>query len=294
MRRLVSVVCLLVFLFPLAAHAQQPPPSWFFAVIADPQFGMYANDQNFTQETANFEFVVANLNRLHPAFVVVCGDFVNRTGSSAEIAEYKRILKELNSSIPVYNVAGNHDVGNIPSKTLITNYRAGFGMDYYSFEQNGLFGIVLDSSLINSPQGYPAATTAQLAWLNKTLVAPAAEAATQVVVFQHIPYFMHQAGEANSYYNLPLSVRATYLNLLISSGVEWVFSGHLHNVAGGLDGNLTQVVTGAVGMPIGSSGSGLTLVAVNGLELQPVWYCLGGLPNTFDPTHPPAAAACSQ
>jgi hypothetical protein len=75
--------------------------------------------------------------------------------------------------------------------------------------------------------------------------------------------------------------------------VEWVFSGHLHNVAGGLDGNLTQVVTGAVGMPIGSAGSGLTLVAVNGSELHSVWYCLAGLPNTFDPANPPATA-CSR
>jgi 3',5'-cyclic AMP phosphodiesterase CpdA len=293
MRRLISAFSLLVYLFPLAAHAQQPPQSWFFAVLSDPQFGMYTKDQNFIQETANFEFVISSLNRLHPAFVVVCGDFVNRTGSATEIAEYKRILKELSPSIPVYNVAGNHDVGDVPSKSHITNYRASFGKDYYSFERNGLFGIVLDSSLISSPQGYSAATNAQLSWLKTTLANSAAEAATQVVVFQHIPYFTHQAAEADSYYNLPLSTRVTYLNLLISSGVEWVFSGHTHNRAGGLDGNLTQVVTGAVGMPIGSSGSGLTLVAVNGRELHPVWYCLGGLPNNFDPANPPATA-CSR
>ncbi|MGA8532353.1 MAG: metallophosphoesterase [Acidobacteriaceae bacterium] len=293
MRRLLSVLCLLLCLVPLAAHSQTPPHSWFFAVIADPQFGMFANDANFTQETANFEFVVASLNRLHPAFVVVDGDFVNRTGDTAEIAGYKSILKQLDPSIPVYQAPGNHDVGNVPNKTLITNYRASFGSDYYTFEQNGLLGIVLDSSLIGAPQGYPAATGAQLAWLKKTLVSSAAEAAEQVVVFQHIPYFMHTPGEANSYYNLPLSVRGTYLDMIMNAGVEWVFSGHLHNVAGGPDGNLTQVITGAVGMPIGTSGSGLTLVAVNGHELHPVWYCLAGLPNTFDPASPPTTA-CSK
>jgi 3',5'-cyclic AMP phosphodiesterase CpdA len=254
---------------------------------------MYAHDANFAQETANFEFVVANLNRLHPAFVVVCGDFVNRTGSPTEIAEYKRILKELDPTIPVHEVAGNHDVGNVPSPSLIAAYRATFGSDYYTFEQNGLFGIILDSGLIGSPQHDAVATSAQLSWLEKTLTSPAAEAAEQIVVFQHIPYFMHEAGEANSYYNLPLSVRGTYLNLLSNSGVEWVFSGHLHNVAGGPDGNLTQVITGAVGMPIGTSGSGLTLVAVNGHELRPVWYCLAGLPNTFEPGTPPSTA-CSK
>jgi serine/threonine-protein phosphatase CPPED1 len=293
MRRLLSVLCLFLCLVPLAAHSQTPPHSWFFAVIADPQFGMFANDANFTQETANFEFVVASLNRLHPAFVVVDGDFVNRTGDTAEIAGYKSILKQLDPSIPVYQAPGNHDVGNVPSKTLITNYRASFGSDYYTFEQNGLLGIVLDSSLIGAPQGYPAATGAQLAWLKKTLVSSAAEGAEQVVVFQHIPYFMHTPGEANSYYNLPLSVRGTYLDMIMNAGVEWVFSGHLHNVAGGPDGNLTEVITGAVGMPIGTSGSGLTLVAVNGHDLRPVWYCLAGLPNTFDPASPPTTA-CSK
>lgn len=293
MRRLLSALYLSLCLVPLAVHAQTPQRPWFFAVIADPQLGMFANDANFTQETANFEFVVASLNRLHPAFVVVDGDFVNRTGDATEIAGYKSILKQLDPSIPVYQAAGNHDVGNVPSKSNITAYRAGFGWDYYTFEQNGLLGIVLDSSLIGAPQGYPAATDAQLVWLQKTLTGPAAEAAEQVVVFQHIPYFMHTPGEANSYYNLPLSVRGLYLDLLVDAGVEWVFSGHLHNVAGGPDGNLTQVITGAVGMPIGSSGSGFTLVAVNGHELHPVWYCLAGLPNTFDPASPPTTA-CSK
>lgn len=64
-------------------------------------------DQNFAHETANFESVVANLNRLHPRFVVICGDLADRTGDPAEMAECKRILKNLDPSIPVYNVAGN-------------------------------------------------------------------------------------------------------------------------------------------------------------------------------------------
>lgn len=293
MRRLASAVLLLLCLVPLAAHSQTPSQPWFFAVIADPQFGMYTHDANFAQEATNFQFVVANLNRLHPAFVVVDGDFVNRTGDPAEISAYKSILKQLDPAIPVYPVAGNHDVGNVPTRSLLASYRANFGHDRYTFEQNGLLGIVLNSSLIAAPQGYPAAASAQLAWLKKTLTSPAAEAAEQVVVFQHIPYFMHMAGEPDSYYNLPLAERGTYLNLLMNSGVEWVFSGHLHNLAGGPDGNLTQVITGAVGMPIGNSGSGFTLVAVDGHQLHPTWYCLAGLPGTFDPSNPPKTA-CSQ
>src|ERR1700751_674411 len=123
-----------------AARAEEP---WFFAVISDPQFGMYAKDSNFAQETANFEFAVANLNRLRPRFIVVCGDLVNRQGDADEIAEYKRILKEVDPSIPVYNVAGNHDVGNVPTPESLARYRRNFGEDYYTFSFGDFEGIVL-------------------------------------------------------------------------------------------------------------------------------------------------------
>jgi hypothetical protein len=51
-----------------------------FIQLSDPQLGMYAQDANSSEEEANLGFVVANLNRLKPAFVVVCGDLVNKGG----------------------------------------------------------------------------------------------------------------------------------------------------------------------------------------------------------------------
>lgn len=110
MSRLLLIIFFIVILLPATAESQQP---WFFAVLSDPQMGMYAKDKNFTQETVNFKFAIANLNRLHPLFVVICGDLVNRTGDPA-------------------SVAGNHDVGNVPtpssagyqiSLTFITQHR---------------------------------------------------------------------------------------------------------------------------------------------------------------------------
>ena len=73
---------------------------------------MYTNNQDFSQETANFEFAIANANRLRPAFVVVTGDLVNKPADAQQLAEYKRIAKQkLDSTIPLYSVPGNHDVG---------------------------------------------------------------------------------------------------------------------------------------------------------------------------------------
>jgi serine/threonine-protein phosphatase CPPED1 len=111
------------------APAQEP----FFLQMADPQFGMYTNNVGFAQETANLEFAIATANRLHPAFVVMAGDLVNKSGDPAQVAEYLRVTHLLNPAIPLYNVAGNHDVGNSPTAASLEAYRKIFGKDYYTF-----------------------------------------------------------------------------------------------------------------------------------------------------------------
>jgi 3',5'-cyclic AMP phosphodiesterase CpdA len=262
-------------------------------VLADPQFGMYAKDQNFAQETANFEFAIANLNRLHPRFVVICGDLVNRTGDPKEIAEYKRVLKELDPSIPVYNVAGNHDVGNVPTSAALEGFHSAFGPDYYTFSAGEIFGIVLDSNLISSPESDPEAAKQQEEWLEKTLASARSTPNQQIVVFQHIPYFIQNVGEPEGYFNIRQPARGKYLDLLEKAGVRYVFSGHYHRNGIGADGALTQIVTGAVGMPLGQSSSGFRIVNVAGQKLDSTWFCFGGIPNQIDPQHP-ASTSCPQ
>jgi serine/threonine-protein phosphatase CPPED1 len=272
--------------FAIALSSAQSAP-WFFAILSDPQMGMYAHDRDFAQETANLEFAVANLNRLHPQFVVVCGDLVNRTGDAAEIAEYKRILQKLDPSIPVYNVPGNHDVGNVPTPASIQAYRAAFGKGFYSFTDGPVFGIVLDSNLISAPEKSSDFARRQRQWLADTL--KNAPAGRQIIVFQHIPYFLHDPAEKDQYFNIPAAERSDYLDLLINSGVRYVFAGHYHRNAGGTDGPLTEVVTGAVGMPIGDSVSGLRLVSVRNGAIDSRWYCLGDIPNQVSgPGLPPS------
>src|SRR4051794_25144969 len=97
----------------LALQAQAADP--FFIQASDPQFGMFSADKDIAQETANWTYAVANINRLHPAFLIVTGDLVNKSEDQTQIAEYKRINKELDPSIHLYSVPGNHDVGNDPT-----------------------------------------------------------------------------------------------------------------------------------------------------------------------------------
>lgn len=287
---LILLIVLLPSQLPVAAESQPP---WFFAVLSDPQFGMYAKDQNFTQETANFEFAITNLNRLHPRFVVICGDLVNRTGDAAEITEYKRILKELDPSIPAFSVAGNHDVGNVPTPVLLDRFHAAIGPDYYTFSQDGILGIVLDSNLIRSPEGDLDAAQQQEQWLKTTLANAELNHKQQIVVFQHIPYFVHTADEADDYFNIPQPARRRYLDLLENAGIRYVFAGHTHKSSIGTDGPITEILTGAVGMPLGQSLSGFRIVTVTGQRFDSTWFCFGGIPNQFDPQKP-VASPCLQ
>src|ERR1043166_4149724 len=103
--RTIAIACLAAGIVPAA----EP---FSFIQMSDPQFGMYTENKSFEHETANFEFAVAAANRLHPKFVVVTGDLINQPGNAAQAAEYLRIAARLDPGIRLFNVPGNHDVGN--------------------------------------------------------------------------------------------------------------------------------------------------------------------------------------
>ena len=79
----------LILLLFWAGLAQAAPTSYFFLQFSDPQFGMYEENRGFAQETANLEFAVATANRLHPAFVVITGDLINRAGDAGQAADHE-------------------------------------------------------------------------------------------------------------------------------------------------------------------------------------------------------------
>ncbi len=259
-----------------------PAADFFFLHMSDPQFGMYTADRDFVQETANFEFAIANANRLKPAFVVVSGDLVNRAGDAAQSAEYLRVAGKLDRSIPLHNVAGNHDVGNQPTAASLAFYRERFGRDYYSFRHKDFVGLVLDSSLIQHPDQASEEAARQEQWLKSELEKVKREGARRVVVFQHIPFFLEKADEPDQYFNIPRPARAKYLELLARYGVEYVFAGHYHRNAYGESPAVHIVTTGPVGKPLGPDPSGLRVVVVRDSVIESRYYGLGNIPNTVD------------
>lgn len=253
---------------------------FFFAQASDPQFGMYAQNRDFAQETANWEFVIANVNRLRPAFLVVTGDLTDKTGDANEIAEYKRINRKLDPAIHLYGAPGNHDLANEPTPETLAAWRRNFGPDYYSFREGPVYGIVLDSSLFKAPGRVADEAARQEKWLEDEL-RKAKEASAMPVVFQHIPFFLEHEDEPDQYFNIPLATRHRILELLRGYGVRYVFAGHYHRNAFGQAGSLQMITSGPAGMPIGPDPSGFRIAEVTGGAIEQQYFGLGSLPNAY-------------
>ncbi len=275
-RKCALLFVLVVFcIIPLAG--QEKP--YYFMMITDVQLGMYGADKDFVRETANYEFAVATVNRLKPSFVIILGDLVNKAGDAEQIREFKRISAKIDPSITVYNLPGNHDVARQPTPESLEAYRKNFGPDYYSFKAGPVYGIVLNSTLIHSPQKAQDEYEKQLLWLKRELETAKASGAGQVIVFQHHPYFEKDAQEPDGVWNLPLERRQLFLSLLHQYGVRYVFAGHIHKNSMAKDGDLEMTATGPMSMPFGDDGSGLRLAEVTAAGVRTAYYDLGRLPD---------------
>ncbi len=254
--------------------------------MADPQLGMFGsplwlalfgatwNDDDFAADAKLFEMAIAHANRLEPEFVVICGDLVNRVGHAGQIAEFQRIASTLSPSVPLYLVAGNHDVENRPTEESLRAYRETFGLDWYSFRHGAVYGIVLNSQLIDAPGDVPHEAERQLAWLREELTRAASSGAEHVLVFQHQSFFLEEPEEADQYFNIERESRAMYLDLLKSAGVEAVFAGHYHRNAHGRDGPLEMITTGPVGRPLGDDPSGFRIVAITRAGIRHEYFAI--------------------
>lgn len=282
---LVLIILLLIVSVPTLAVAGQNEQPFFFFVLADPQFGMYTNNKGFARETKNFETVIAAANRLHPAFVIVCGDLVNQPGNAAEIEGFQAVARKLDSSIPLYPVAGNHDVGNAPTPASLRAYRKIFGRDYYTFRVHGMEGLVLDSQLVKDASHDPAAAEAQEKWLHARLARARKQHVKLLVVFQHIPWFLREIREKNGYFNIPTETRIEHLNLLHRFGVRYVFAGHYHQNAHGTYRGVKVMTIGPVGKPLGNDPSGFEIVTVKNNKLSYQYVPLNSAGTVTKPVH---------
>lgn len=281
------VLAALLFLLAALVPAQVAEP-FFFIQASDSQFGYSARSlTDFRQETANFEFLIATANRLRPAFVVVTGDLVNRASNPGQVAEYLRIAAKLDKSIPLYNVPGNHDIGDVVAPDHLANYRKSFGPDYYTFRHGGMAFFVLNSCILSNPQRVPGELDKQNDWSRAELEKARRDGIRRMIVFQHHPWFLSSADEEDMYNNIAKERRKVYLGLFREYGVSHVFAGHLHRNVVAKDAGIEMVVTGAIGQPRGKDHSGFRVVIVRPDSVEHHYYVMGVVPNRIEFTERP-------
>ena len=212
---------------------------FFFVLMSDPQFGMFAAFSGLGDETVEgfrrrglnvgkspkvagvdretklYERAIARTNELKPSFVVVCGDMVHDADDLTQLRELQRISDKLSDQIPIYWVAGNRDVGTTPTRESLQRYRGRFGKDYYSFDHGGSRFIVLNSSVILDPSSVPREWERQLDFLMADLEDARGKGCAHVVVFAHHPLFLKWIGR------IPLRSDLTLVCRLLLSHGGW-------------------------------------------------------------------------
>lgn len=86
--------------------------------------------------------------------------------------------------------------------------------------QGDVYGIVLNSQLIDAPEEVPGEARDQLTWLREELVRAESCGARHRLVFQHQSYFLEDPDEPDQHFNIDTESQAVYLGLLKKAGVE--------------------------------------------------------------------------
>jgi len=194
-----------------------------FVICADTQFGILMDgipmkEPNWDTEVDLSRRAVEKINAMKPKplFVCVCGDLVDTESSfSSATASWKKIMRkwehevimdqqnrdwkkvwaQLDPSIALVCLCGNHDVGNRPTEASIDVFRESFGDEYLSFWANGTYNICINNVLFFDPTGAPKMFEEQLDWLQDRLEYATKEKAKQIFVFGHYPWFLYHEDE---------------------------------------------------------------------------------------------------
>ena len=189
---------------------------------------------------ARSAYVVRELNRLAPDFVVHLGDITHpEPGTPAYEDSADRFHKVYEAlECPLHLVAGNHDIGEkafvgaplpqqqmqtIVSDEMIAEYERHFQPQYYSFEHQDCLFLVMNGMIVNSGLD---CEIQQREWLEALLEA---NPGRRVFLFSHYPAYLSRPDETDHYDATDEPGRSWLLGVLERYQVEAFYAGHVHN-----------------------------------------------------------------
>lgn len=259
---------------------------FFFIQMADCQLGFFEDNKSWDQEIALLDKAVDHINRLHPKFVVLCGDLTHayprEPMHDQQVIDFKKAVSKIDKDIPLVCLCGNHDIGNCPDRSTIAIYEADFGSHYLSFWVGGVQSIVLNSTLIWDPSNAQDLYEEQLDWFKKQLqVRIDGKAPVHRIVFAHHPWFINAFDEDDWYFVMPKARRIPFLNLMKDAKVSVCFCGHYHRNALADYEGMPVITTSAIGKQLGSDVSGFRIVKVFDEDIEHEYFSLEDMPKSI-------------
>lgn len=272
MKRLILTA--VVVLAAFVAQAQERTP--FFVQIADPQLGFITKSDDFSPEQERMERIIAKVNQLQPDFVVFAGDLVHRPTDEARAA-FDELCKKFDRSIPLYFLAGNHDVGNDATNKAIKEFVAHYGSDRFVRRERDYSIVGYNSCVIKAETD---AEEQEYRWLKRQLRRLSRR--RPAIVVAHHPIFVNDLNEKVTYENLNPAMREKYLALFEQFGVDLALAGHLHMCARATYNDIELVTSGPAGRTLGRDGSGITIVTIRNGAALATYYEIDQIPDRVE------------
>ena len=234
MKKLILMLIVVLWLPLIAVAAEGETASgqdFSFVQLCDPQ-----------GKWKNFKTAVDQINQLKPDFVLLCGDLLKDPKEKA-FAEFNMI--KAGFKMPVYCVAGNHDIGGKGDPKHLAMYRKEIGKDYYSFEHKGIVFVGINTQLWKVP--IKRENEKHDAWLKATLDS-LRKKKKKIVLFGHHPFFLKKADEKETKRNLPVAKRAEMLDLIKEYDVVAFLTGHTHRRIIRKHNDIPLVTAGAISL----------------------------------------------
>jgi hypothetical protein len=277
-------------------YVEKEEPDFTFVQATDPQIGWMYSGNNCSGQNMDFKWqeTINKINIKNPAFAVVTGDLVDSKSNTSAVDYYNYCAAQLKSTIPLYQLPGNHDVDDAPSPTSYAIWQNNFSSSgtanpWFSFTYGNNLFICLDSMILKNPANYPGKNTEEMTWLTNQL--QNSTNYDNVMVFMHIPICMTSVTETDGSNNMPLGtgngIRKQLLDLFHQYNVKAVFSGHAHYNSYVRDGNLELITTSSCLCSLGSPATeqGFRIVKVYPTHIEHSYVTLPeiiALPGDFN------------
>ena len=262
----------LISFFALMSCAEKP---YVIVQIADAQLGFTAADKSqkegteyvndLTYEIDWLTKAVSMVNEIQPDAVVFTGDQVNRHYDAEQWDAFAKVISDIDPSIKVYHIPGNHDViiseGNVDSTPFTDRY----GEDRFIHVDRGVRLAGINSNFIkyNDP-----CEAEQIGWMKDVLTKDTPEEVS--IIFSHHPFFLKNIDEEDGYFQIQKDKRQEYFNICTELDVNALYAGHLHNDSEGSYEGIPVSTTTSVAFQIGPAQPSIRVITVSDGEVSDV------------------------